>query len=105
MEDMDAIFGMHNHWLVWNISPENTAIEENSVPQGAVTGTNSYNKAAYFGPCPRFTSDHHYVFTLYALDIEVSLGKKARRKELEECITSHIIDEGKLMATYTRQSN
>lgn len=103
MEDLDAYFGVYNHWIIWNISPEILEIRENNVPKDAVLGLNSFNETQYRGPCPRIPHTHRYLFTIYALDCVLELKNSSRRKELEESLTNHIIDEGKLMVMYSRK--
>jgi Raf kinase inhibitor-like YbhB/YbcL family protein len=71
--------GSFTHWGMYNIPPDATGLPENAgVPtspfpqvQNDVTGT-----AEYDGPCPppNFPPNvHHYVFTVYALDIMLDL--------------------------------
>jgi Raf kinase inhibitor-like YbhB/YbcL family protein len=102
LEDLDAHFGVYNHWIVWNISPEIAKIEENSLPPGAVLGTNSFGNNYYEGPCPRVPNTHRYLFTVYALNAKLEIKTPAKRADLEEVITNHILDEGKLMVMYSR---
>lgn len=52
MDDPDAPMGAWNHWIVWNIRPDTAAIEEDSVPRGAVVGRNDAGTAGYVGPSP-----------------------------------------------------
>lgn len=63
------------HWLVINIPPDVTSLEEGAsgkkMPKGAVELKNSFGKTGYGGPQPPPGSgDHPYVVTLYALDVE-----------------------------------
>src|SRR5207253_11251574 len=52
VDDPDAPVGLFTHWLVWNIDSKTTEIAENSVPKGAVQGTNDYPNLGYGGPQP-----------------------------------------------------
>src|SRR2546430_2593925 len=58
MEDHDAPSGIFDHWLVWNIPP-NEPIDENSIP--GISGRNSFGKDGYGGPCPP-SGSHRYFF-------------------------------------------
>jgi Raf kinase inhibitor-like YbhB/YbcL family protein len=102
MDDPDAPFGTWEHWLVWNISPDTTQIEENSVPSDAVLGTNSFKRLQYGGPCPPFGT-HRYYFKVYALDSMLDLPEGNKKKQLQKAMVSHIIAEGTLMGRYARQ--
>ncbi|MFH1020769.1 MAG: YbhB/YbcL family Raf kinase inhibitor-like protein [Pseudomonadota bacterium] len=56
------------HWKAWNIPADTTSLPENiSSTAGFNQSVNDFGTAGYGGPCPP-TPDHHYVFTLYALD-------------------------------------
>lgn len=58
----------------------------------------------YDGPCPPWNDSiiHHYVFTLYALDVE-SLGLDAdfTAADVESAIDGHILDTARLTGIYT----
>ncbi|WP_208028424.1 YbhB/YbcL family Raf kinase inhibitor-like protein [Rhabdothermincola sediminis] len=55
------------HWVLAGIPPSTTAIEEGTVPSGAVQASTSARTVGWFGPCPPPGSTHHYDFVLYAL--------------------------------------
>jgi Raf kinase inhibitor-like YbhB/YbcL family protein len=98
MEDPDAPNGVFDHWLVWNILP-NQAIPESSNP--GISGTNSFGKTGYGGPCPP-SGVHRYYFHIYALDVELELLSGARKQELLEAMKGHILAEGSLMGHYKK---
>lgn len=101
VDDPDAPSGTWDHWLVWNIDPQTTLIEEDSVPEGAILGANSFGKQNYGGPCPP-SDTHRYFFTLYALDEVLSLDDSAGRAELEKAMKDHILDQAELVGLYQR---
>lgn len=101
VDDPDAPMGTFTHWLVWNIDPKNATIAENSRPTNAAFGTNGAGKLDYEAACPP-SGTHHYNFKVYALDSELSLHPGASRQELEDAMKNHILDEGSLTATYSR---
>jgi len=45
LDDMDAPRGSYVHWILSNIDPNIREIKENSVPEGAVQGTNDFKNA------------------------------------------------------------
>jgi len=73
VEDPDASRGTFDHWVCWNISP-NEAITEGSTP--GINGTNSFGKTGYGGPCPP-SGEHRYFFKVFALDAELDLRHRA----------------------------
>src|SRR5437660_2047849 len=68
------------HWGMYNISPKATGLPENAGVPGSTFGQQVLNDygvgdLSYDGPCPPPTlnpTNHHYVFTVYALDIVLS---------------------------------
>jgi len=100
-DDPDAPVGLWIHWLIWNIDPKTTSIEENSVPDGAQEGTTSFGKTGYGGPCPP-DKEHRYFFKLYALDTTLSLDSNETKEELESAMEGHIIDQTELVGLYDR---
>ncbi len=101
VDDPDAPMGTWVHWLVWNIDPSIAKIEENSMPQGAVQGQNSFGKAPYGGPCPP-SGTHRYFFKVYALDIKLELDSSADKNALESAMEGHILDKAELIGLYQR---
>jgi Raf kinase inhibitor-like YbhB/YbcL family protein len=67
--DPDAPGGPFLHWAVARIRPTIKVLAAGeSVPPGAVAGSNSFGKVGYGGPCPpRGARPHRYVFVLLAL--------------------------------------
>ena len=102
VDDPDAPMGTWDHWIVWNIDPATSLIEENSLPEGAVEGINSFGKQPYGGPCPP-GGTHHYHFKLYALDTKLSLGASSKKRDVEKAMEGHILDWTDLVGLYQRQ--
>jgi len=99
MDDPDAIGGW-DHWIVWNI-PVTSFIGEDSVPDRAVQGTNSFGDIAYGGPCPP-SGTHRYHFRIYALDRFLDLEEGAVRSELEQAMKGHILSESQIIGLYRK---
>jgi len=102
VDDPDAPMGTWTHWIVWNINPSTTLIEENSVPEGAFQGMNNFGKQPYGGPCPP-SGTHRYQFKLYALDTKLELNPLSDKKNIEEAMENHIIEETMLVGLYKHQ--
>lgn len=102
VDDPDAVGGVWNHWLVWNISLETKTIGIRSVPRGAHVGINDFGEFGYSGPCPP-SGEHRYLFRLYALDKELNLASSANRVQLQEAMENHIVEKAGLMGRYTRE--
>lgn len=101
LDDPDAVAGDWVHWLLWNIDPNQKTINENSVPQNTVQGTTSFGKPGYGGPCPP-SGTHRYQFKLYALDTNLNLESQANKKDLENAMEGHILDQTTLVGLYQR---
>lgn len=102
IDDPDAPMGTWDHWVVWNINPSTTSIEEDGVSEGAVQGMNSFGKQPYGGPCPP-SGTHHYYFKLYALDTRLELDVSSKKKDVEVAMEGHILDRAELVGLYQRQ--
>ena len=106
-DDPDAPAGTWVHWVVYNMPAASRALAEarppdDELPGGGQHGQNSWRRLGYGGPCPP-SGTHRYVFKLYALDTLLGLEAGATKKELLEAMEGHILAEGQLTGTYTRQ--
>jgi len=99
MDDPDAPNGTFDHWLLWNIDPGITIINENSAP--GTQGKNGRNTNKYIGPCPP-TGTHHYHFKVYALGTMLDLEEGADKAMLEAAMKGYIIAEGELVGLYRK---
>ena len=102
MDDPDAMGAVGKiwvHWIVWNIDPSTSKIQENSIPLNSVQGKTDFGEIAYGGPAPP-DKEHTYIFKLYALDEKLSLNEGSIKSEVEEAMKSHVIVESKLEGRY-----
>lgn len=103
MEDPDTqrlgLGGVWDHWVVWDMPPTILGLGEGADPSG-ILGSNTAGKVGYMGPCPPEGREHHYVFTLYALDSMVGLYAGATKKELLNKISGHVIEQVQLVGRY-----
>lgn len=107
LDDPDAPSGTFVHWLIWNLAPESEGLAEGATldgsAPGAVEGTNSTGREGYTSPCPpRGHGDHHYQFTLYALDRRLDLKPGAWRDALDSAMKDHILAEARVTGLYAR---
>lgn len=101
VEDPDAPGGVFDHWVMWNISP-NEAIAEGSNP--GTSGTNSFGKTGYGGPCPP-SGEHRYFFRVFALDDELDLVAGSKKEELLDAMKGHILATAELMGVYQKHKH
>lgn len=102
VDDPDAPAGDWVHWLVWNINPATTEINEGKKPEEATEGTTDFGKPGWGGPCPP-GGTHRYQFKLYALDKILSLPVTTRKADLQAAMSAHIIDQSILIGMYKRK--
>jgi Raf kinase inhibitor-like YbhB/YbcL family protein len=99
VDDPDAPNGTVVHWVMWNIDPATTMINENSAP--GIQGKNQKGMNGYMGPCPPF-GIHHYHFKIYALDTKLTLSDSAGKQGLEDAMKNHIVARGELIGLYKK---
>lgn len=90
------------HWGMYNISPMATGLPENAGVAGSHYGKQIVNDfffgAEYDGPCPPTNVQpfvHHYVFTVYALDIVLHLPSSANFPANGETLYQALIQAGR----------
>jgi Raf kinase inhibitor-like YbhB/YbcL family protein len=101
MNDPDAPAGDWAHWLLWNIDPKTSSLEEGDIPPYAIQGLNDFGRHQYDGPHPP-SGIHRYLFTLYALDIKLDLTSYTQKPALLTAIKSHLLEVAHLMGQYQR---
>ena len=106
MDDLDVPFsGALNHWLIWNLPPENTIAEDiphgAECPNGARQGL-AYGKNRYRGPKqpPFIKKAHRYRFCVYGLDCALELPAASRKKDLMQAMSGHILQSGEITGWY-----
>ncbi|HUX35879.1 MAG TPA: YbhB/YbcL family Raf kinase inhibitor-like protein [Candidatus Paceibacterota bacterium] len=90
-----------DHWVVFNISPQTSLIEEGKEPDGTA-GINDGGKTGYAGPCPP-DKEHRYFFKLYALDSNLDLPVGSNKADVEKAMSGHIIAQAELIGTYVKK--
>lgn len=105
MDDPDAPMGTWVHWVIYNIPPTRTGLEE-AIPSeerladGSLQGKNSWRRIGYGGPCPP-SGTHRYYFRLYALDSMLSLAPGATKEQLLQAMQGHILAQAEWMGTFS----
>lgn len=101
MDDPDAIKPagkVWDHWIVFNIPPKVTEINENEEPEG-IHGKGTGGNLNYKGPCPP-DAQHRYFFKVYALDTLLDLKEGATKLEVEKAMKDHIVAQEELVGLY-----
>ena len=101
VEDADASGGTFDHWVVFNIPPVTSLIEQGQNPPG-MHGNNSRGQREYAGPCPE-SETHQYVFTLYALDAPLPVSEGSAKRVVLDAMEGHVISVAQLTGLYRRR--
>ena len=93
------------HWVLYNIPPTATGLEEavepSELPPGTRIGLNDWKRTGYGGPCPPI-GRHRYFHKLYALDTLLPPLKSETKAEVEAAMRGHILGHAELVGTYIR---
>jgi Raf kinase inhibitor-like YbhB/YbcL family protein len=95
VDDSSAPITPFIYWLVFDIQPGTTDIQEGSVPTGAKQALNSAGTMTYDAPCPNGHS-HWYRFTVYALNRDLTLPNGAPLQEAWTEIAAATIGRGRI---------
>ncbi len=98
VDDSSAPITPFIYWLVFDINPGATEIQEGSVPTGARQALNSANTAAYDAPCP-IGHRHSYRFTVYALRTTLNSPNGAPLESVWTAIAAAAIGRGRIVVT------
>ena len=106
-DDPDAVVGTWVHWVVYNIPPDASKLDENikgekEFSNGMIQGSNDWPRIGYGGPCPP-SGTHRYFFKLYALDTLLDLKPGATKAQVLKAMNGHVLAEAQLMGRYKRQ--
>jgi Raf kinase inhibitor-like YbhB/YbcL family protein len=99
-DDPDAPGGVWDHWVVWNMPPTTSHLDEGR-PVPGVVGRNSWQRNTYGGPCPP-DREHRYVFALYALDTKLQLATTAGAAALVRAMAGHVFTRAQVTGRYVR---
>ena len=98
VDDSSAPITPTIYWLVFDINPGATDIQEGALPTGARQALNSADTATYDAPCPR-GRPHWYRFTIYALNTALKLPNGAPLQTVWTAIAAATIGRGRIVVT------
>lgn len=109
MYDPDATGGFW-HWIAFDIAVGARGLNAGAgtphsgdAPGDAVQLRNDFGNAGYSGPCPPPGKPHHYLITVYALDVpELGLGARFSRKDALAAIKRHTLAKATLTVIWGR---
>jgi Raf kinase inhibitor-like YbhB/YbcL family protein len=100
VDDSSAPITPYIYWLVFDIGPGTTDIQDGLLPPGARQARNSRGTAAYDPPCPA-GRPHSYRFTVYALRTFLNLPNGAPLHAVWTAIAAATIGRGRIVVTVT----
>jgi Raf kinase inhibitor-like YbhB/YbcL family protein len=88
------------HWVVYNIPP--TVRSLGAASRAMYTqGTTSFGTTGYNGPCPPPDGTvHHYIFTLYALNVGHITAMGLTRPKLLGAMDKHVLSAATIVGTF-----
>ena len=98
------------HWVLYDIPPSLVRLPEgagnprsHAAPRGSVEGRTDFGTDAYGGPCPPPGAPHHYILTLYALNVaRLPVPSDASAALIGFMIHAHTLGKGTLTGLYGR---
>ncbi len=97
------------HWWVVDLPAGSTGLPKGAgagtgLPAGAVQGRNDFSAAGYGGPCPPKGLPHHYVITVYALDVDkLDVDPNASPAAFGVNVEAHTLAKTTLIGLYGRR--
>jgi len=95
VDDSSAPITPFIYWLVFDIPPGATDIQEDSLPTDARQAQNSSGSATYDAPCPT-GHRHSYRFTVYALRTWLTMSNGAPLASVLPAIAAATIGRGRI---------
>ena len=90
-----------DHWVLYDLAPDRLEVAPGDGAVGT-EGMNSTGSLGYTGPAPPPGHGlHHYFFHLYALDTRLDAAAGLTRRELLDLIDDHIIEQARLVGTFS----
>lgn len=91
------------HWVIGGLNPDEIALAEGDLPDGAVQALNFFGDVGYGGPCPPPGDEAHvYRLTAYALNSPSGVADGTRATEFLTAIAPLTLRSTDLSGTYQR---
>jgi Raf kinase inhibitor-like YbhB/YbcL family protein len=95
VDDASAPITPYVYWVVFDIGPGTSALQEGQLPPGALQARGTAGYASYDPPCPG-TGGHGYRFTVYALNTVLRLPDRTSLQSAWQAIAAATIGRGRL---------
>jgi Raf kinase inhibitor-like YbhB/YbcL family protein len=91
------------HWIAADIPADATSLPEGGpLPAGARQWPNDAENRAYDGPAPPPGPVHHYVFTVFALDVDkLPVGDDAGSASARFTLYQHILEQDSITGLFS----
>lgn len=104
MDDPEAqpvVGHVWDHWMVFDIDPDTTAVPEGWKPENAVEAYNDFVERGWGGPAPP-EGDHAYYFKLFALADTIEYPPAIRKARMGSVVASdnEILAQTQLIGRY-----
>jgi len=99
--DPDATGGWY-HWVAYNIPATAGELRAGIHLQLAEIGATSFGQLRYGGPCPPPGKVHHYIFTLYALNVRRIGPTGMTGPRAEAAMHNHVFARASITGLYRR---
>ena len=95
------------HWVLYDLPAEARSLPaqvslHELAQLGALMGGNGYGQRQYVAPCP-VSGAHHYVYRLYALDVEDLEPRQDGKAGVLRAMEGHVLAYGELIGVYQLQ--
>jgi Raf kinase inhibitor-like YbhB/YbcL family protein len=94
------------HWIAYGIAPDAKGFDEgdgSTESSKFVGGTNARQQPVYFGPCAPAGDPHHYIYSVYALDVpKEELAAGLTRDQFLDKVKGRVLGLNSIIAKYNR---
>src|SRR6516164_855705 len=104
VDDSSAPITPYVYWIVFDIRPATSELQEGLLPPGARQARNSVGHAFYDPPCPG-PHGHSYRFTVYALNSVLNLPAGTSLQSAWTAIAAATIGRGRMTVSATSRGS